>query len=53
MSKSANEGRIFILLSMERRPQEKPAKRRGRGLYEADFLKSNPKKQIFSGAVHR
>jgi hypothetical protein len=53
MSKSANEGRIFILLSMERRLQEKPAKRRGRGLYEGDIAKSNPKNQIFSGAVDR
>src|SRR5215467_6976890 len=31
----------------------RPAKRRGRGLYEGDFPKSNPKKQIFSGPVDR
>ena len=53
MSKSAKKGRIFILLSMEHRPQEVARERRGRGLYEAVTPLSNPKKQIFSGPVDR
>ena len=49
--KERHKGRIFIPLSMEHRPQEVPAERRGRGLYEGAPPKSNPKKQIFSGPV--
>jgi hypothetical protein len=53
MSKSAKKGRIFILLSMERRSQDLPRERRGRGLYEGGPRVSNPKNQIFSGPVDR
>src|SRR5260370_11519151 len=33
--------------------KKRPAERRGRGLYEGVYPKSNPKKQIISGPVDR